>query len=82
MILKLLILRGLKIRGRGLASQKFEVFPVTGDLILPALRHKTLSAFFVSARILGSGLAFWHFFSQHAKPESKKGKKETSVCNY
>lgn len=31
-IFKLLILRGLKILERGLASQKFEVYPVTGDV--------------------------------------------------
>ena len=43
---KLLILRELKILERGLANQKFEVYPVTGDLEIQAVTTKVVTATF------------------------------------
>lgn len=44
---KLLILKGLKILERGLASQKFEVYPETGDSKIKAVAARALAAIFL-----------------------------------
>jgi len=45
---KLLILRVLKILERGLANQKFEVYPVTGDSKVKAVAARVVTAIFMS----------------------------------